>query len=227
MLYQRAAQRQASTKKDSGLPVFRPEESIMNDEIKVTVYRSDAWLIEQRAIAGRNIPDAIFVSVDPAALSLDTRRRLLEASSSCGHAGTFRDINRITYDQNYQPSLVGYGFSFHEIVIDSDAPTIAEIDAALADIFQRINEVKIKAEAKAEAEAEAKRRMDEAKELLKDALAEGKGWERDRRVLAEFLAAVPDDAMRGTLKRLAGAAEEIAALKRKIEAASPVAIFQE
>ncbi len=51
--------------------------------------------------------------------------------------------------------------------------------------------------------------------------------DKDRRTLAEFLAEIPQDALRGTLKRLAVSEESIAAMESKIEDASPVTIFEQ
>jgi hypothetical protein len=56
-------------------------------------------------------------------------------------------------------------------------------------------------------------------------IAAGRQAVADRKVLADFLAEVPEDALRGTLKRLANSPETVAALRERIEAASPVAIF--
>mgnify|MGYP001575012570 CR=1 FL=1 len=47
----------------------------------------------------------------------------------------------------------------------------------------------------------------------------------DRRVLSDFLAAMPNDALRGTLKALANDKSAIDALQKKIEDASPVCVF--
>lgn len=49
----------------------------------------------------------------------------------------------------------------------------------------------------------------------------------DRDTLAEFLAAVPQDALRGTLKAIVGSSssQRISELRQRVEDASPVYIF--
>jgi hypothetical protein len=59
---------------------------------------------------------------------------------------------------------------------------------------------------------------------LRDSLAQATA---DRKTLAEFLAEVPQDALRGTVKRLATSGESIAEIEKKIEDASPVTIFED
>lgn len=58
-------------------------------------------------------------------------------------------------------------------------------------------------------------------------IAEGQEAIKDRKILADFLSSVPQDALRGTLKSLACDGSAIEALRAKVEEASPVQIFEE
>lgn len=56
-------------------------------------------------------------------------------------------------------------------------------------------------------------------------IARGEKAAQDRATLADFLAAIPEDAKRGALKRLAHTDEAVESLRQRIEDASPVVIF--
>lgn len=75
-------------------------------------------------------------------------------------------------------------------------------------------------------EPDAHREAIRAAELQKD-LEQGRKAARDLKILAEFLSAVPQDALRGTVKSLASTKERIEDIKREVEYASPVLIFQD
>lgn len=69
--------------------------------------------------------------------------------------------------------------------------------------------------------------LSDARLLLAEELKDGRTAKANLRIVSEFLAAIPTDALRGTVKRLAGSHDIAAELMAKIEDASPVHIFKD
>jgi len=82
-------------------------------------------------------------------------------------------------------------------------------------------------EAERESREQRRAQIAAARELLADELEAGRVAKANLRTVAEFLAAVPDDALRGTLRTLTESAGSTATaeLRAAIEDASPVTIF--
>jgi hypothetical protein len=114
------------------------------------------------------------------------------------------------------------------------------LSAAICAAFERLEAKREKHLAeKAEHEAQqaalaaereaAARKLAEARELLAGKLMADKqqieSLTADRQTLAEFLAEVPADALRGTLKAVASSPERIDELRQAVEDASPIVIF--
>jgi hypothetical protein len=71
--------------------------------------------------------------------------------------------------------------------------------------------------------------LEEAKErwgLLRE-ISEGQKAKADRILLGQFLMHVPNDALIGALKRMAGSSVDVNELKNRIEDASPMAVFED
>ena len=77
--------------------------------------------------------------------------------------------------------------------------------------------------------AEREAQIAAARELLADDLSHGEMAKRNLRIVAEFLASVPQDALLGTLRSLTASApnEAIAEMRARVENASPVVIFDD
>ena len=110
---------------------------------------------------------------------------------------------------------------------------LAEWHAARDAEIERRHVEKIEQEATARKLAEAhevqERKLAEARELLAGVLANGETAQHSLAVVCDFLAAVPNDALRGTLRTLTAdaGAEAMQLLQERIENASPVTIFTE
>ena len=78
-------------------------------------------------------------------------------------------------------------------------------------------------------DAEREAQMAAARELLARELQDGQTAEKNLQIVAKFLASVPGDAKRGTLRSLTASApnEAIAELRARVENASPVVIFDD
>lgn len=199
-------------------------------KINITIKRSKQWVTSQRLACGENVPTEIVCEVDVAELSEHARRMILVQSTD----GSYEDIRVFYHGSDYQWGW-GSRYGWYIPQIDADAPTAAEIDAAIvaldANLVARREEIaretaKQKAEeaaCKAEQEAAEAARV-EARCLLSDEIAKlvdaRNEAANDRLTLSEFLAAVPQDALRGTLKKIATSPEAINALREKVESAA-------
>jgi hypothetical protein len=200
--------------------------------IKVTVARSAEWVTARRLESGTNTPERITVDVPISGLSLEARKILLAAFNG-GYPSEFKG----NFDQLYQFS--GYStYGVRSPIVDAESPTVEQIDAAILAANAALAEKRAayqaeksarqaKQEAEQQAEEQRKQKLAEARNLLAAELKELAEVKDDRRVLAEFLAKVPQDALRGTLKRMASSESAIADLEKKVEDASPVVIFDE
>ena len=186
--------------------------------VQITVVRSAEWVAQQRLTMGENVPVSVNVDVDVADLSVESRTILL--AHGCG---------------SYP---VGYNGWVNGPVVDSHAPTPAQIDAALIAAEARLaakraaEEARIAAKRAAEEAqkihaAEEAQKITQARVLLSADLDRGQQCDADRRTLAAFLARVPQDALRGTLKAIAHGPEAIEELRKKVEDASPVLVLFE
>lgn len=230
----------------------------MSHVCKITVTRREEWVNTQSLIRGENVPKTIVVPVDICKLSDDSRKILYAAGGDRFPATFDWGFNRL-YELTV--SYAAHGRS--PIVIDSDAPSPSEIDAAIAAVAADLAARKATIEAEANAKLQAERdaaaawaelplheratldgvrqgglsrqvlelhcpsalnaAQEEARQLRD--IEVGKRAIEDRNTLSDFLAQIPDDALRGTLKRLASSEDRIAELRKKIEDASPVTIF--
>lgn len=95
-------------------------------QVSITIGRSDDWVKEQRLANGSNVPEKITRPVDLQSLSIESRKILLEYGSG-------------SYDESYD----GFRYSYPSFtinrwggeklypMIDSQAPTTAEIDSEI------------------------------------------------------------------------------------------------
>ena len=180
--------------------------------MKITVSRTKEWVQRERLERGSNVPDSVVAMVDPADLCKQARAALLEAGG-----GSYCDIPCLRFNSLYEITpYSGHGTA--DIIVDAEVPTTEQIEDAILDAVDRIADRRDEAAAR-EAEAEAKRLADELAQLEKA--------KRDLRTVAGFLSEIPKDALRGTLKRLASGDEAAASVRKRIEDASPVWIFNE
>lgn len=204
------------------------------DTIKINVKRSEEWVLAQRLARGTNVAESVTVDVNPAELSEAARAVILAQEG-----GAYRDLHWISHNCQYEITMnSSYGREY--LVVDADSPTVAQIDAAILAAAQRIDakreEAKLRAEENARANAKReeekaarKAKLAEARQLLADELKSGETALARLKTLAEFLAAVPPDAKRGALRKLAANATEeaIAALRTEIENAAPCWVLQD
>lgn len=104
----------------------------MATTISMTVVRSSEWVAARRLATGDNVPTAVVVKIDPAQLSEAARRPLLVYG-----CGAYRDVASLSYGRDYEINYtICYGRE--EIRVDADAPTVAEVDAAILAAAERI-----------------------------------------------------------------------------------------
>ncbi len=191
------------------------------DTIKITVTRSQKWTFAQRLATGRNAPSMIEVSVNPSALSEASRKTILTY-----HHGEYKDLRQLEFSPEYElTNRRNYGSE--DIIVDADAPTDEQIDAAIQEAVARIEARKLAAaEEKAQRAAElaereravAERKAQEAaaRQLLANELEAGKLAKARVAILSEFLAEIPADAKRCALKKMvADQTEEALSAKRQ------------
>jgi hypothetical protein len=199
-------------------------------KINVTIKRSGEWIKAQRLARGENVPEEYVVAVEVIQLCEDVRQRILE------WLGCYRDLRDIGFCQDYTPSPRGATYGRACFKCDSDSPTPDEINSAIAGAFAELDAKRTeylaeKSEREAEEaatkaqKAEAARRLEEARLLLSKDLAERDELRKKRDTLSKFLAAVPLDALRGTVKRIVSSEAEIENRQKLIEDASSDWIF--
>lgn len=201
--------------------------------INVTITRSNEWVKAQRLATGDNVPNEVVVSVDPAGLSVDVRKRLID------WMGSYGDIKKLPFDNTFNPNqYANYGTI--PFVVNEMIPSREQIDAAIATAFSELDQKRAEylaakqereeqqAAEKAE-KAEKAQRLTEARTLLADEIgkltAERDKLSQQRDELSAFLVAIPLDALRGTVKRLVSGESEIAERINLIEDASSEWIF--
>ena len=207
--------------------------------MNLTVYRTKDWLVAKRLETGTNVPEQITVEVSIGELSQEVRKLLLECDNGT-YPENFHALGW-TKSGSLDHRFNGYGTQY--IVIDSDAPTLDQIEAALLgarDVVagelarQKADHDQREAEQRAEqGEKDRKRQLvAAAHEVLKDELATMQAQLtsaiKDRVTLADFLSDVPQDALRGTLKaKIAdGSGDRIHELQKLVEDASPYQVFR-
>lgn len=190
--------------------------------VKMQVNRSAEWCKEQSLLRGCDVRRDIDIGVEVSDLSLESRRVLYVNE---GYSGNLGFNNRYLWTH-------GWSYGREYLLIDSDAPTVAEIDAAILAADERLRvrreedlvrqkAVQEEAEAKRKSKEEHEAKLAEARQLLAKELAELEKVKEDRQTLAEFLSRVPDDALRGTLKAMAHTQQAIDELRERVENASP------
>ena len=70
-----------------------------------------------------------------------------------------------------------------------------------------------------------KKKVEEAKLILAKEMEQLEDYKKRLEILGDFLAEVPLDSLRGTLKKIASSDEKIAELRKNVEDASPNWIF--
>lgn len=199
-------------------------------KINVTIRRSDEWVKAQRLATGENVPEECTVAVEVSQLCEDVRQRLLD------WMGRYIDLRDINFGQDYTPSRYGATYGRVCFKCDSVSPTPDEINMAIIGAFKELDAKRSaclaekaareeKEAAEQAAKAEKERALSVARELLAKDLAERDKLKQQRDELSAFLAAIPLDALRGTIKRLVSDESEIAARIKLIEDASSVWIF--
>lgn len=126
--------------------------------ITVTVRRSAEWIAAQQIERGQNIGAEIRVAVEPASLSVAARREIVAVEGKYPDA-----IPWVGYDESIRiSSFSGYTrYGGEYLEIDTDNPTVEQIDAALMAAIARISQKREKAEReKAERDAATQRSAD-------------------------------------------------------------------
>lgn len=203
-------------------------------KITITLNRSEKYVARKRLETGENVPDSVNVEVDVSTLPLDVREALLTHGG-----GEYRDCKYLTFTRTYLQSRGG-GCYYGRIDLVSDAAYPSSDDvtqavrSALAELSAERKQYLTKQAERDAAEAERraeKQRKEDARELLADEIdrlkSQRDSYKADRATLADFLAEIPEDAKRGTLKRLCASDEAIEARQSQIENASPVYVFHD
>jgi hypothetical protein len=200
--------------------------------VKVEIARSKQWVLDRRLDTGENTPEEITVEVPVAELSIGARKILMDSN-----LGSYPSTFRGHFNENHQFSI-GVFYGRQVPMIDSEAPTVEQIDMAMIEAKDALDlkkavrdaeraERQAKIDAEDAAKAELAQKMADARLLLAGELKRLAYVADKRQTLAEFLAEIPQDALRGTLKKIASGSAAVAALEKTIEDASPVTIFED
>ena len=146
-------------------------------EIQVEVTRTHGWVYQARLRYGRNVPYLTRVSVDPADMSEEARRVLLDVGR-----GEYRDVDGV-YAHEGVVCAPGVSTSRAEIVVDAFAPTTEEIEAAIFRAAEEARKEPLLAEENDEA-ATRRKELAATNRLLDEA-----GRQRAR--LADLLREIP------------------------------------
>lgn len=128
----------------------------------VTIKRSEEYVKAQRIATAQNVPDIIKVDIDPAALSEQTRRTLIE------WWGSYPDnLDCVGYDSAWALSPQYKGWGLFRLEHDGEAETVTPevIDGLIAPIPARIEAKKQEYRA---AEAAALARLEEEERLERE-----------------------------------------------------------
>lgn len=203
-------------------------------QVKITITRSEAWVRDRRLATGENIPECTAVDVEVQALSLPARLVLLEHGG-----GAFSPVTKLTFSQKYTWSRWDLYGSI-PLIVDADAPTLEQIDAALCRAADQLREKRTENEAREAALAAeieharqekeaAARRLAEAREVLADELATKderiKELRAHRETLSEFLTRIPVEVRADALRELHDERHTLEDLQEAIEDASTRSLF--
>lgn len=177
-------------------------------KIKVQIKRSTEWLWNKRIEVGDNVPQYLPVEVDVSNLSSDARAVLLAAGGD-----EYRDLGPagITYNAEFK-IRPGQLYGKQALLVDADSPSIEQIDAAILAAAARVEDRRQEEERRMEerlakraademAKQERERKLEEARNLLKDDLELLERHKAYRATLSDILACVPKDALRGAIRR--------------------------
>mgnify|MGYP006908207146 CR=1 FL=1 len=204
-------------------------------KITITLNRSEKYVARKRLETGENVHHSVDVEVDVSTLPLDVREALLTAGG-----GEYQDCKYLAFTKQCVPtrwtSSCYYGRI--DLVSDTDTPSSDDVTQAVRSALVELSEKReqylvdhAERQRKEAARQAERQRKDAARELLADEIdrlkSQRDSYKADRATLAEFLAEIPEDAKRGTVKRLCTSAEAIEERQSQIEDASPVYIFHD
>lgn len=195
--------------------------------MKITITRSNEWIQAQRLATGENVPTQLPVEIEPMDLSERARAILLT------NGGRYSDREKINYSDS-APNRYGEAY----FLVDAESPTTEQVDAAIIRAADKINAdsaEKDKQREENEAARQARKtedqaradRLNEAKETLGGLIErlEDKitAQQSDLETLSAFIAAIPPDAKRGALRKLAAEETDDAfdRLREETEDAAP------
>lgn len=207
--------------------------------VTIDIARSKEWVQSQRLARGENVPEYIKCEVEPAQLSEQSRKLLLVM----GFGEYPGAVTQFGFNRDYE---FRYSANWGHVkpVVDSDSPTCEEINRAIEHCIEEVAAKKDKelarraaheasqaaaAEARAREEAERER----ARELLSSELQQLREAAlqaaADRKKLAYLLCYIPQDALRGAIKRWADEEVDTKAddLRNEVENASPYIVFKD
>jgi len=197
----------------------------------VSINRSKEWLHQQQLIKGENLPTRVEVNVDIKRLGNMARKILLDA----GRGSYPNKLENLKFNQTFE--LNDYScYGHRDFIIDSHLNdiTVEQVEYAIIDAYSTILESKVEHEKKiadrqaAEAEQKAQQllkaqKLEEAKTLLAAELQQKDDYKQRLDIVSEFLAEIPDDALRVALK--ARSLNNFEQEKKRIEDASTWVIF--
>lgn len=195
--------------------------------LKIQATRTKEWVQNERVRTGYNVEEKFLVEIDTTLLPVDLRRKMLSYGNGC-----YTDAeDGFSFDMEYefQKQSAGFRYGIAHPILNGHDPTPAEIIEALRKMFDeqdaRIEKHRAARLRRQREELVKKRRRKQAEALLASELKQLAEARADRNTLANFLREVPQDALRGTAKRLAvdnGSVEDVI---RSVEDASPYVIF--
>lgn len=186
--------------------------------MQLMITRSDEWTHAQRLARGENVHTSIEVEVSPAELSEPARDLLLR-----GGGGHYPDLlTEMPFTSDYTIASHG-GYGTAKFCIDTDSPTVAEIDAAIVAAGKEVEDKKQEHDARIAAKEAANQKEKEEREqaaakrlAAREVLGEEievlernfSDSKRSVAILSEFIRAIPPDAKRGALRKLAADDQE-------------------
>lgn len=210
--------------------IARKKKGSFEMKINVTIKRSDEWVKQQRIETGENVQHEIQCEIDTAELTPENRKRILE------YLRSYQDVKKLFYDSTFSPNQSAWGYGSYSFCCDSVKPSPEDINKAIETAFNHLDErrkerlkqeeqrEKERLEKLSKEEAE-KQKREEAKLILAKEIAQLAEYKERVDILSEFIAEIPLDSLRGTLKKIVSSETEIENLKKKIENASSQWVF--
>jgi hypothetical protein len=179
-------------------------------KISIQITRTAEFCSRRALATGENQAEQIMVTIETKDLSARCRAQLLEIGR-----GHYMSLPQgIAFDRDYAPHPGNsYVYGAKRIVVDSDNPTVQEMENAISTSMETLRierEAWHAKETAAKAEAEANRlarleqetKLKEAKVLLAKELQLMEKYKKDRDRLGSFLARFSDEELRAVVNQL-------------------------